>query len=193
MMEWGDRGKAVERREPVFEPTDSRESVSQHWGNLRFRRRRSGPPLGTPVDNAESRFWIGVGLFLLVALLYPWYSYWVNARLLTLDLKAAGQEFERQLKASAEQARQQAAATDVRRQSISRQQRIAAVRVVGAVPSSTGPIVIVRLGQASLSEATPTICRQAEGMLGMSLGGERLRVQRHRGGQATEPAGAVRC
>lgn len=181
----------MERREPVLEPTDKK--ADQDWGNLNFRRLRPASSRGTPEDNAESRFWIGVGIFLLVALLHPWYSYWVNTRLLARDLQAAGEEFSRQLEASNEQMRQEAAATASRREAASRRQRIAGVRVVGAVPSRTGPVAIVRLGQSNVSEASATICRQAEDMLGMPLAGEVLRVQQHRGGQSTVDSGTVRC
>lgn len=181
----------MERREPVLEPTHKKSG--QDWGNLNFRRRRPASSLGTPDDNAESRFWIGVGIFLLVAVLHPWYSYWVNTRLLGWELESAGEEISRQLDAANEQMRQEAAAVASRREAVSRRQRISGVRVVGAVPSRTGPVAIVRLGQSNVSEAKATICRQAEEMLGMPLSGEILRVQQHRGGQSTMDAGTIRC
>ncbi len=163
------------------------------WGNLRFRRGRSAPPSGTAEDNAESRFWIGVVLFLAVAAVYPWYSYWVNAFLLTHQLKVAGQEFSRQLESANKEMEQAFSAARAQQRQTAHRQRIAKVRVLGALPSRKGPIVIVELGQTSLSEATDAICREAGGMLGMSVTGTSLRVQRYRGNQPALDIGTVYC
>ena len=50
------------------------------WGNLRFTPRRGRHAQESPEDNASSRFMIGLVVFVLVVLLYPWYSYWVQTR-----------------------------------------------------------------------------------------------------------------
>lgn len=190
----------MEKREPTLDQAPS----SKDWGNLRFRPRAKSGGAGSGDDNAESRFWIGVLLFLAVALAFPWYSYWVNAFLLTRDLEAARAEFarsmekaeedmSRQLEAADQRARQQAAANAARREAVARQGRVARVQVVGAIPSRSGPIAIVRLERATLSEAIPAICRDAGAMLGRSLAGESLQVQRHRGNDPALTIGEIRC
>ena len=163
------------------------------WGNLRFRRRRSGPPPGTAEDNAESRFWIGIVLFLAVAAVYPWYSYWVNAFLLTHELKVAGREISRQLESATKEIEREFAAAQAQQQQTARRQRVEKVRVLGAIPSRKGPIVIVELGRTSLSEATDAVCREAGGMLGMAVTGTSLRVQRYRGSQPAMDIGTIHC
>jgi hypothetical protein len=57
------------------------------WGNVRFRPRRLRG--GVDWGDAESRFVTGLVVFLLTALLYPWYAYRVQAWLLERDLAAA--------------------------------------------------------------------------------------------------------
>ena len=163
------------------------------WGNLRFRRGRPAPSSGTAEDNAESRFWIGVVLFLAVAAAYPWYSYWVNAFLLTHQLKVAGQEVSRQLDSATKEMEQAFAAARAQQQQTARRQRVAQVRVLGALPSRKGPIVIVELGQTSLFEATDVICREAGGMMGMAVTGSSLRVQRYRGNEPALDVGTIYC
>lgn len=175
------------------EETSSRDETKD-WGNVRFRRRRSRHDAGSPDENADARFWIGVMLIFAVALAYPWYSYWVNARLLTRDLEMAGREVIRQIDiASEEQNRQSEAAATARREA-ARRARISTVRVVGTVPGNEGPIAIVRLEQSQLPEAASTICRQSEFMLGFPLAGQLLRVQLTRGGnQPAVDGGHISC
>lgn len=193
----------MERRE-----TESRQGEPQgssgEWGDVRFRPRRQGVGPGTPDDNAEARFWIGLIAFFFVALAYPWYSYKVNGYLLAQDLQAASDELgrqveasnsrlRRQIEASSSQARQRSAIEAARRQAAADQARIDAVRVVGTFPGRTGPVAIVSLGQAGLPEAATTICRQAESTLESSLAGQVLRVQRYRGDQPALDVGSIRC
>lgn len=184
-------GKGMGRQEPVLEREP--EAAVKDWGNVRFRGRRQGIAPGTPEDNADARFWIALLVFLTVALAYPWYSYWVNARLLTHDLQSAGEELSRQIDAGNAELRQQSMAAAARREESDRQRRLASVRVVGTIPSRSGMIAIVRLERVELPEASATICRQAGVMLGSDLTGQLLRIQRHRGNQPALDVGSIRC
>jgi hypothetical protein len=201
-LDWGRVG--MERREPGPGRGDPPPGVDADWGNVRFRSRRAGAAAGTPDDNADARFWIGLIVFVFVALAYPWYSYRVQAYLQARDLQAAGEELGRQLEASTSQMRQQmeasnarmrqrSAAEAARRQAAADHARIAAVRVVGTFPAKAGPVAIVNLGQAGLPEATAIICRQAEGMLDLPLAGQVLHVRRYRGDQPAMGVGDIRC
>ncbi len=133
-------------------------------------------------NGGNGRFWLGLVVFLLVTAAYPWYSYWVNSQLLARDLARAGESFTQQMDAQNARADAQA-----------RQARIGKVQVVGTSPGRSGPIAIVVLEQASLDEATATICRQAAAMLRSSLAGKSLRVQRHRGRLPALDIGDIRC
>lgn len=184
-------GKGMERHEPVLERET--EAAAKDWGNVRFRGRRQGAAPGTPEDNADARFWIALVVFLCVALVYPWYSYWVNARLLSRDLQSAGEEFSRQIEEGNAEMRQQLMASASLREESDRQRRLGSVRVMGTIPSRSGMIAIVRLERVGLTEASATICRQAAGMLGSDLTGQLLRIQRHRGNQPALDVGSIRC
>ena len=184
-------GKGMERHEPVLEK--EAEPAAKDWGNVRFRGRRNGAAHGTPEDNADARFWIALLVLLTVALAYPWYSYWVNARLLSRDLQSAGEEISRQIEAGNTKWRQQSMAEAERREESDRQRRLASVRVMGTIPSRSGMIAIVRLDRVELLEASATICRQAGSMLGSDLTGQLLRIQRHRGNQPALDVGSIRC
>lgn len=166
----------------IVNVTNDRNSVLMHYQR---RYQNQGKGMGrydSGDDGAGARFWMGLIVFLLVAAAYPFYSYWVQARLLARDVARAGEAFSQQLEAENARMNEQA-----------RKARIAKVSVVGTAPNRNGPIAIVRLEQASLDEATPTICRQAANMLGSSLAGRSLRVQRHRGGQPAVDIGTIRC
>ena len=161
------------------------------WGNVRHRpvsRRHAAAG-----DEAGSRFVIGLVVFIAVALVYPWYSYWVHSTLMARDMQRAAQaigtEVERgvqQMQAATAQQRQRTAAQ-------ARQARVAAVDVVGATAASGGPVVVVRMGDASLDEAGETICAQAGRWLRTPVAGRTLRVQRHRGNAPALDVGRVRC
>src|SRR3546814_12356873 len=77
------------------QPTSSGE---KDWGNLRFTSRRGRYAQGSPEDNANSRFVIGLVVFVLVALLYPWYSYWVQTRLVARAVARAVDVMDAQLR-----------------------------------------------------------------------------------------------
>ncbi|GAB3306767.1 hypothetical protein [Luteimonas notoginsengisoli] len=73
-------------------------SGDRDFGSLRFSSRRNRYAEGTPEDNANSRFVIGLVVFVAVALLYPWYSYWVQTQLLARDFQRAAGELGAQLR-----------------------------------------------------------------------------------------------
>lgn len=163
------------------------------WGNVKFRARRGRGVQAHSADDAQSRFVTGLVVFLAVAIAYPWYSYWVQSRLLayevTTGLQQVGDEFAA---ASARQQQESARVEQARRETTARE-RVAAVRVMGASDGTAGPVVVVNLGQAGVGESTAQICQQARFFLGRPLHGERLRLQRYRGTQPTTDAGTVYC
>lgn len=168
------------------------------WGNVKFRARRE--VVAHSAEDAQSRFVTGLVVFLVVALAYPWYSYWVQSRLLAHEVEAgfrqAGAEVDAVMRqAEAELAQQQQAsvrAEQARRETTARE-RIAAVRVMGASDGTAGPMAVVDFGQAGTAESTAQVCRQAEWFLGRALNGDRLRLQRYRGTRPATYAGTVYC
>ncbi|MDN5781878.1 MAG: hypothetical protein L0H23_07620 [Luteimonas sp.] len=181
----------VEQGDGMTEQTTS--SGEKDWGNLRFTPRRGHYMEGSPEDNANSRFLIGLVVFVVVALLYPWYSYQVQTRLAARDLtrvvEAVDFQVRSELKAVEGQARQAAQ----RSQATVDRRRVAAVRVVGAMATSGKPVVIVNMGEAGLSESRATICRQASRWLKRSTSGMTLQVQSHRERLPAVSIGSVDC
>jgi len=168
------------------------------WDNVRPRR-----PLVPKRAEADRRFWLGITLAAIGALIFPWYAYWVDSFLLQRDLQAAASAFKQQAEASsqqmedrlaAEQAQSQADAARMRAQSeaYAQNNRIALVRVLGA-SSGEPPIIQVQLGNAGIEEARDTICRQAPYWLRHCVSGMTLRVHRARGSEPALDAGVVRC
>src|SRR3546814_3385879 len=119
------------------QPTSSGE---KDWGNLRFTSRRGRYAQGSPEDNANSRFVIGLVVFVLVALLYPWYSYWVQTRLVARDVARAVDVMDAQLRSGLKAVDEQATTAAQRRQATTDRRRDAAVRVGGAVATSGRPV-----------------------------------------------------
>ncbi|MFY2764647.1 hypothetical protein [Arenimonas sp. MALMAid1274] len=159
-------------------------------GDLRFR----GPIRSNlPTSTSPGNFWLGVAIFLGVALVYPFYSHEVQSRLAARDVEAAVSEFTGQMDTMADDAQRQLqlAARDAAAQAAANRQR--AVVVLGSTTVGGDRVVIVHLGQATMAEAQPSICRQAATQFGNSLSGEILRVQRHRGSRPAVDAGTIRC
>lgn len=171
---------------------DQHES-EKDWGNLRFRPRRSRYAEGTADDNANSRFVIGLVVFVLVALAYPWYSYWVQTRLLARDLDKAATELGTQLREETRAATDWMQRDQQRRQAAVDRRRIDGVRVMGAMTTQGQPVVIVSMGGAGLAESRATICRQASSWLKRSTSGMTLQVQSHRGRSPAATIGSVDC
>lgn len=114
------------------------------WENIRPRR-----PVVPERDEASRRFWLGVALAGIGALIFPWYAYWVDSFLLQRDLQAAASEFKKQADVASQQmdasiaaaeSQSQANAARMRAQSeaYAQSNRIALVRVMGA-SSATSP------------------------------------------------------
>ena len=171
--------------------TDPR--IEGSLGDLNFRAparsmsRRIDPP---------SHFWLGVAIFIAVALAYPFYSYHVQSQLMAREIASAltdastqmdgmGRQAQRDSREIAMQAAHAAAQSAATRQGD--------VEVAGTTMVGGTRIVIVRLGQASLNEARANICRQAAASFDQPLAGERLRVQRHRGSRPAVDIGTVTC
>lgn len=168
------------------------DNETRGWRDVRFRPKASGYR-APPVDAAQTRFVTGVVVLVLIALAYPWYSYRVTTWLAARDLQAATAEMTRQANAASERMNQQIQAQRTRQQVADTRRRIAAVRMMGATPSRNGPVVIVRMEQASLAEAEAEICRQAARWLGGPVDGKVLRVQRYRDRAPALDIGGIAC
>lgn len=172
----------------------------QEWGNVRFRRDRHRRSRLGESDPVQARFVIGLAVFVVVALLYPWYSYHVQAYLLARDLEAGLQQLNAELDGVADEMkadtarRQQASAQQAQaRRDEQTRQRQAGVRVMGVNDGRSGPVVVVNFGQAGVAESAIQICSQAEHFLGRKLDGVPIRLQRYRGSQPALSAGQIRC
>jgi hypothetical protein len=148
----------------------------------------------------DPRFAIGVSVFIAVALVFPWYSYWVINYLMTREVAAFAQQMQVETdmasaESSAQVARSQAAAAASAQNSAARLQRrrISAVRVMGVSTGGMSPMVLVNLGTSSAMEADEEICRQAERWLHRDLSGIVIRVQRSRGNAPSIDGGELVC
>jgi predicted phosphoribosyltransferase len=169
---------------------DKAGSASPDWDNVRFDRRPRGAHPAE--DPAASRFAIGLTVFLVVALVFPWYAYWVCTRLLAADAEAALQQLAGESAAASAQWRAQASAANARQRERQQRDRIARVTVRGISEGSGATVVIVDLGEASLAEATESICRQVR-RLRREGTYDALRVQRFRGAAPALTVGTIRC
>ena len=174
-------------------PDQETSSGEKDWGNLRFTPRRRRYAQGTPEDNASARFVIGLAVFIAVALLYPWYSYWVQTHLLARDVKQATEALDSQLRHEIRGISEQVQQAAVRNQVATSGRRARGVRVMGAMATSSRPVVIVDMAEVTLAEGTAGICAQAPGWLGRPVSGVTLRVQRYRGRAPAESVGSVMC
>lgn len=170
------------------------------WKDLSFRR-RSRVSEGSGNDR---RFAIGLGIFIFVAFVFPWYAYAVVSHLLARDTTKALNEFgiERQKQideANTESQRQHAASAEYQQRQRSAtselqlRQRVAGVRVMGVSSGGDLPTILVSLGNSNTYEAERTICNQAGAWLNKNVSGTTLRLQRHRGNQPATDAGEITC
>ncbi|SFN58418.1 hypothetical protein [Dokdonella immobilis] len=141
----------------------------------------------------DGRLWIAVTIFLAVALVYPWYSYQVNAFLLARDMEVAAREFARVSEESVRELQKQVAQSADASRREQRRRRIGSVKIKGVSDGPHGPVVIVEMGDASLNESQETICRQASLWLKMKLTNTTLTVQRYRMNQPALDLGIVTC
>ena len=171
-----------------------------NWQDLRFRR-RSRVSEGSGNDH---RFAIGLGVFILVALLFPWYAYEVVAYSIERDATTAlnkfGVETRKQIdEANTESQRQRAAAMEYQqRQSnanaeLQLKRRVASVRVMGVSTGGNLPTVLVALGSSNIYEAQSTLCLQAGVWLHKNVSGSTLRIQSYRGNRPSVDAGEISC
>ena len=132
-------------------------------------------------------------IFILVALLFPFYQYAVQRELVRRELL----EVERAAEVAMRDAGQAAAASARQAQSEraarERQARIAAVRVVGVIDGNPPIVVVEKLPPEGAAEADEYICAQAAVWLRRSVSGMPLRVTRDRGDRPGTDAGRVVC
>jgi hypothetical protein len=168
----------MDRVEPRHEPD---------FQDLTFRRipRWSHP-------QQDHRFALGVGIFLLVALVYPWYSYKVQAFLLAKDLEAGAQKVARAMNKEVREANAQMAQELHESEAEPLSRRIAAVRVTG-ISDGNPPLAVVDLGESNLFEAGDTICRQTGLWLQRSVQGSIIRVQRFKSRGTVAPIQELAC
>lgn len=159
------------------------------WKDLSFRRRsRSSERPGS-----DHRFAIGLGVFVLVALLFPWYAYEVFSYSVYRDTAQALNDFGIETQ---EQIDEENAISEKKRVALQARrlaQRIAAVRVMGVSSGGNVPMVLVNLGKSNAYEAQSVICQQAGRWLNKDISGLRLRIQSYRGNRPALDAGEIGC
>lgn len=164
--------------------------IDPDFADITFRDHARRPPAR---ENATSLFWTGVAIFLGVALVYPFYSYQVQARLLVWEMEAAMEEVGVQVDEAVASSARQSAAARAETVEANRQSRLRGIHLAGSTVVGGQPLVIVNFGQASFAEARETICQLAERRFQTSLAGQKVRVQRSRGNAPAQDVGTVRC
>lgn len=167
---------------------DEKKDPNFDWQDLNFRKR--GRASG---DSNDPRFAIGIGVFVLVALLFPWYAYEVVSYSLERDAEKAmnqigieTQQYINEANATSQHQRAASAEHQLR-------QRVAGVRVMGVSSGGNVPTVLVALGNSNIYEAQNAICKQAAQWLDKNVVGTQLRVQSHRGNMPAVDAGEIGC
>ncbi len=159
------------------------------WGNVRFRPRRLRG--GVEWADAESRFVTGLVVFVIAALLYPWYEYRVQAWLLGRDMEAASKTLQKELGAEAAGAQARVDAAKARQPAAYRAP--ASIRIMGAMELRDGPLAIVDLAGRSLDDVAPVICLRVQETLGAPTAGRQIRIQRWRGSAPAVSVGSIQC
>lgn len=162
------------------------------WNSDR-RRHAAKRHARIPTDASGARFRFAIAMCVGVVLAYPWYEYWVNSFLLARELDASAREIEVASQQFLEQMEDQTARADILSRRDQQRVRVGKVRVKGVGDGATGPVVIVDLGFASLSESKETICNQARTWLKKDLTNVSLKVQRYRVNQPALDSGVVDC
>lgn len=166
------------------------------WKDLSFRRRlRVSEGSGN-----DRRFAIGLGVFILVALLFPWYAYEVVVYSMERDATKELNELGAEINEANKQSQRQRAASDEYQQrqrkataELQLRQRIADVRVMGVSTGGNLPTVLVALGNSNIVEAHSTICQQAGKWLRKNVSGTSIRIQSHRGNKPAVDVGEIGC
>ena len=156
--------------------------------------------VGVPASDPDwSRRRLGI-LMIAIALIAPFYGYFVWDQLWKAELRALERKAEMEGKALSAQmraneiaignrfreARDVAAVRDLQR-------RVMAVRVVGAIDGNPAVVIVDHLPPEGAAEAADVICAQAGHWLRRATRGSTLRVQRDRGNQPALDAGVVVC
>ena len=166
------------------------------WDNdavdLQFRR-RAQMQRDAADSGAWARLWVGLGAFALIALAYPLYEYRVQAALLERDLQQATAQIQGQAQAAGDALNRELLRQRAATERMTRDQRMAAVRVMGVSDSGGVPNVMVVLQGLSATEAAGPICTQAQRWLQRRVSGQTLRVQAARGDRPAQDAGTIRC
>jgi hypothetical protein len=172
---------ARQRQEPtMIEPEPQRPAAGYRWP-------------AAPEAGAERRLGTALLVFVVVALAWPWYAWFVQDYLDRRMMAAAAAQIDAELAGQARQLQRAQSQAQRARAAQSRAQRIAAVQVAGVGDTGAEPVVVVRLGESNPEEARAVICRQAADWLRRPTAGTRLRIQRHNGDQPAIDAGTLQC
>lgn len=168
----------------------SEENGDRNWSDVRFRPRRVGGS-ATPEDASHSRFVYGVLLFVGVALVYPWYSYRVQSRLMEADAKKAlaaaeveMRKFNRHVDGMLDGAPEVQRAIPLQDPS---------PRIVGVSEGAATSVIVADLDGASLRDATPVLCADATRWTGRQTAGRTFRVQSYRRTAPAITVGTIQC
>lgn len=164
--------------------------IDPDFDGLTFRDR---PRRGPPRDDATSLFWKGVAIFIVVALIHPFYSYAVQTRLLARDVEDATAAFVDEMDRKAVEATREAETQTRESAETSLARRLRTVGLAGSTVIRGQRVVIVTLGQASFAEAGERICALAARQFRTPLSGERLRVQGYHGRNPATDIGILTC
>ena len=167
---------------------DDKHDPSIDWQDLSFRRRSRISESAT-----DHRFTIGLVVFILVALLFPWYAYEVVSYSLERDATKALNQFGIETQSQIDKANKESQKLRAATAEYQLRQRIAGVRVMGVSTGGNLPAVLVSLGTSNTYEANIAICQQAAAWLGRNVAGSTLRIQKHRGNQPAQDAGEITC
>lgn len=171
--------------------SDGDSNSTADWGNVRL----GGRPVGgyaANEDPAAIRFAVGLSTLLVIAAIYPWYSYWVHSRLLAMELAAATQALEAEADQASKRIQVQSALMAEGMRARAEPDRLERVSVKGISEQGGLTVAIVELGSARLHEAAPTICQQVRRWRGGgSFGG--IEVRRFRGTAPALTVGRIRC
>lgn len=165
------------------------ESDKDDWQAVRFRPRHAGTR-SLPDDDARARFVYGAILFVAVALAYPWYSYWVQSRLLAADVNRALTEAEKEVRAAVSQVEP---ALDYAGPAAMAPVRPHRPRILGVSEGAATSVIVADLDGESLDAAEPKLCVQAAGWIRRPTAGMRFRVQSFRRSEPALTVGSIRC
>lgn len=159
------------------------------WDSIRFRPRRTGVQT-SPDDDAHSRFVVGAILFVVVALAYPWYSYWVHSRLAAAEMRQALATVEQEMRTASTQVDD--AIEESRTAPVLPAHR-SRPRILGVSEGAALSVIIADLDGASLAEAEPRLCMDAARWMRRPTAGRTFRVQSFRRSEPALTAGTIQC